>query len=122
MSVKKAAKDSQPMDALRVRFIEALDAIMRDNPKVRSVKNIARIIRTPYLGLHKVYNFHKHKTAYPTTWHLLSTLAAFPTLNPDRMMTGRGEIYRDIETENLLEDLVKRVSQLEKVVNIKTRR
>lgn len=107
------------MDTLRIRFIEVLDAIMRENPKVRTVKAIAREIDCPYLSLHKVYNYRKYKSSYPSTEQILNILLLFPTINPDFIFTVSEKLYRDMETESKLLQLEEEMQRIKRKIGMR---
>lgn len=110
------------IDSLRIRFIEVCDAVMRDNPKVRSVKSLARSLDTPYLSLHKVYNYRKYKTSYPSSAQIQMICEVFKQVNPDYIITGSGNIYRDMGTESKIEKLERQVADIQRKMSITTRR
>jgi tRNA U38,U39,U40 pseudouridine synthase TruA len=115
----KKVEPASPMDELRIRFIEVLDAIMRDNPKVRTVKAVAREIDCPYLSLHKVYNYRKYKSSYPSSDMILMTVRLFPTINPDFLLTNAEKLYRDAQTSSKLSELEAEVHRIKRKIGLK---
>ncbi len=114
-----AKPEPSAIDQVRIRFIEVLDAIMRENPKVRTVKAIAREIDCPYLSLHKVYNYRKYKTSYPSTEQIVGILRKFPTINPDFIFTGADKLFRDMKADQRLSHLEEEVDRIKRKLGIR---